>query len=353
MDNFSIYGEDETIMLQGTAWSAVSMSTLLNDPDGVSGGKVFQIKNSTSFQPSLIVPTATDVINVAFRWYVSTQPENSSRCPDVEFRDVDNSVRYIVRQTVVGGLELVRTDGAGSVIDNIELAGFTTVATSGAVLSNAVWNHVEVSLNRTTGVYTIWVEGVSVLNGTDVSPATGNTSIVAFRENWLPSAGSSNANIYIKDLVISDNNGSVNNAQIGSVQVVTLSPNGDVSSGWTRSSGSTDYELVDELTPDDANYIEAGSTLPAASIMTLSNLPPDIVGIRALQTMVRALKTDGGDATLKVSLVSGVDEDAGATHAVPTSAQYEWDISEFDPATAALWTPIAVDAVNIKIDRTL
>lgn len=354
MDNFSIYGTNTANVVAGTPWNAVGgSSSLQDDPDGVSGGKVLRVRAGVSTPASLVLPTATDVTYIAFRWWCSSLPTSNSEGQDVELRDGSNSIRYVLRVTATGALVLTRTDGAGSTVDSGDISGFTDVATSANVISSGAWYHIEWFMNRTTGAYEVRVEGITVLSGTDGSPATGDTGIVSWRDEWVSSA-SNGFSIFIKDLVIADDNGSVNNSFIGTVQVVTLSVNSDVSSGWTKSTGTSDYELLDETTPNDADYIEAeDDPLPAASIMGLQDLPPDIVGVRALQTMVRGRKTDGGDATVVVSLLSSAAEDSGATHSLTTSFQYEWDISELDPNTAAVWNPVAVDAATIKINRTL
>jgi hypothetical protein len=157
----------------------------------------------------------------------------------------------------------------------------------------------------------------------------------------------------MKDLVFWDGSGSSNNSFLGPVAVYTLKVNGDVSSGWTTSTGTTQYTLLDETTPDDTDYISADTTLPAAAIFDMEDLGPDIVGVRGIQTMVRAKKSDGGDATLQVSLKSGASIDLGSTHNVTTSMKYWFDISEFDPATGSAWDPIAVNAAKLKVDRTV
>ena len=354
MDNFSIYGTSTANMIAGTAWaSAGGASTLQNDPDGVSGGKVLKVNAGVSTPARLTLPVETDVTYIAFRWWCSNLPTGANEGQDVEIRDSNNNIRYVLYVNPTGRLVLVRTDGAGDVISTGDLSGFTTLeTTTSPVVGSGAWYHVEWFMNRTTGEYEVRVEGVTVMSGTDGSPATGDTGIVSWRDEWVSSA-SNGFSIFIKDLVIGDDNGSVNTEWIGTVQVLTLTPDGDVSSGWARSSGTSDYELIDELTPDDADYIEAeDDPLPAASIVTLSDLPVDIVAVRALQTMVRTFKTDGGDGTLQASIISNGSEDSGLEHAVSLSARYEWDISEIDPDTAGAWTPIAVNAATLKIDRT-
>ena len=353
MENFSIYGDIQANLIAGTPWTLQTNDQLRDDPDGVSGGKVLRTMTSNGGGGRLILPTATDVIYVAWRWWIVDLPFSGDNGSSVQIRDTNADIRYLVRVTPVGSLQLVRTDGAGDTISSVEVAGFTILSTSGNVINDGLWQHCEFFLNRTTGAYTFKVEGVTIMTGTDGAPATGDTAIVSFRNPWT-NFDSPGPTTYIKDVVFADDAGSVNNAGIGSVQVITLSPNADVSSGWTRSSGLADFSLVDELVPNDAGFIQAeDDPLPAASIMELSSLPPDVVAVRALQTMVRGLKSDGGDATLVVSVVSNATDDDGAAHAVGTSVGYSWDVSELDPDGGGAWTPVKVNLARIKINRTV
>lgn len=103
----------------------------------------------------------------------------------------------------------------------------------------------------------------------------------------------------------------------------------------------------------DNSFIAADSTPPAASTFNMTNLDAEVVTVKGLMTFCRAYKTDGGTANLQVSLVSGASTDNGADRPVTTTPTTWMDISELDPATAAAWTPIAVNAVKLKIDRTV
>lgn len=355
MDNFSFYGTDVNNLLLGP-WGALSSGSLANDPDGVSSGKVLRtaVSATGAFATRLVVPSPDEAIGVAFRTWVNSLPSTDGRGAAVSFKTAGNSHIVTLHITPTGQLRLVNTDGEGTGLDALDTANIgTQVAITGPLVVGAgQWNHIEFFYDNTDGTYEVRVEGVQVLAGTDAGFTGTTIGNVEFLAHFNSTSSGAPAN-YIKDLVVWDTTGSQNNTFIGSVFVVALPVNSDVSSGWTRSSGSTDYELLDELTPNDTDYIEAADTLPAASIMGFENLPADVVGVRGLMSMVRALKTDGGDANLQVSLISGGNADAGADTAVGASAGYIWDISEIDPNTASLWSPSAVDAATIQIDRTL
>jgi hypothetical protein len=159
--------------------------------------------------------------------------------------------------------------------------------------------------------------------------------------------------MYVKDFVAWDTAGSQNNDFLGSVQVYTLQLDGDVSFNWDTSSGTVGYELIDELTPDDAGYISAGDPPPAASEFGFENLPVDITSVKGLLTVARMRKTDGGDGQVQMGLLSGVDADLGTDRPITTAFTYYWDVSELNPTTLAAWTPTEVDDAVVTIDRTV
>ena len=109
--------------------------------------------------------------------------------------------------------------------------------------------------------------------------------------------------------------------------------------------------MIDEQDPNDADFISAGDPPPSPAVFTVSNLPPDIVGVKALIPVVRARKIDGGDGNIQVGL-TGTATDLGADRPITTAFTYFWDVSELSPDTAAAWTPVEVDAVKLQIDRT-
>jgi len=354
MDNFQIYGTSLTALNAGTPWfnTSAGSSALVTDPDPSASGRVFRVGNAVSTQPSFAVPTATDEPRLCWRWWVGGLDPTSGGNSAVYLSAANGDIQYCLHMMPNGAIRLLHVDGSqGTRMDSYALP---VVFLTGPVISTDAWQHFEWYSNFTTGAYELRLEGVVIASGTDSNGAVGgDCGLVAFRANGLAGESQPSELPHIKDFIFADANGSVNNGEIGTVQVVTLTPDSDVSSGWTPSTGTSDYEMVDELVPDDADYIQAeDDPLPAASIMGLSNLPPDVVAIRALQTMVRANKSDGGDAFLTVSVKSNGSDDDGANQAVLTSPSYIWDVSELDPDGGVAWTPAKVDAAEIQIDRT-
>lgn len=343
MDNFQFYGTSTSKMLDGLPWSAV-VGSLTTDPDPNASGNVLRlssaVNNSNTADTRLSLPTVTNKVGCGMRFYMGVLPSSSGVRPVIlGYRNLSNNKIYDWIIETNGSLSLY--DGSGTLI----------ATTTNPVMAPRSWFHYEFYVDLNVGTYEARIEGVTVLSGSGLT-LLQNVYLVGMspRQNLGSNTGAQN---YMKDFILWDSAGSNNNTFLGPVAVFLLKVNGDVSSGWTRSAGSTDYELLDETTPNDTDYITADDTPPAASIMTLEDLGPEIVGVRGLQMMARAKKSDGGDATLQLSMLSDGSEDLGATHAVTTAFKYWWDVSELDPSTGSLWDPIAVNEATIKINRTV
>lgn len=352
MENFQSYGPETYIstgnvdaLLQGLPW-AQAYGGLVTDPDVNASGYVWQLGIGSVYGDNRIaLPSVTDKVGVAFRRYIANLPTSDShRCVLASFRDAANLELY--------GF-VIETNGAISLYKEQALGGYSFASkldtTTNPVMAPQSWFHYEIFLDLNAGEYEVRIEGVPVMSGTGL---TLLENIYSVNFGVRTGTGNTPTDSYMKDFVLWDGSGTDNNDFVGPVSVFTLRPNGDVSSGWTRSAEDFDYKVLDDITPDDTNYISADDTPPAASIVELTNLSDEIVGIRGLQMMVRARKSDGGDAVLQLSMLSDGSEDLGATHSITTAYKYWFDVSELDPGTGAAWDPIAVNEATFKINRT-
>ena len=200
------------------------------------------------------------------------------------------------------------------------------------------------------GTLEVRVEGIPVIELTGLN--LGSLPVAQVTP-YTGESGSAERTYMIKDYVVWDDTGSINNDFLGSVLVYNLSPTSDVALNWTPSTGSTGYEILDNIPPVDSDYISAGDPPPSPYVAGLSDLPLDVTSVRALQTMVRAAKSDGGDGSLQVSLISNGTTGNGADRPITVAQTYWIDIFETDPDTTGAWTVSAVNAVDLQIDRTL
>lgn len=350
MDNFAIYGGTNTLLTNGVyAQASTLFATLPDDPDPSATGKVLKLAGTdTQDQPvRKVLTTANPTVGVAMRLWMGSLPNTDQMSPSpMQFLDVGANVHVAVWVRTTGAIFVTRGGFAGTVI----------ASTAGPVLLANAWQHIEtkVKIHDTTGTVEIRVDGVPVLTATGLD--TASTADVTCRQvafnNKATNTGAS-VTMYIKDFITWDNLGSANTDFLGTCQVISLTPNGDNSFNWTPSTGTTGFNLIDDVPPnDDTDYISAADPPPAASSFTLTNLPVDVTSVKALQTMVRARKTDGGDGSLQTSMISGASTGNGTDRPITVAFTYWFDVFETDPATSAAWIPAAVDAAKIKINRT-
>lgn len=350
-DNFSFYGSGVAgaeNMMDGLPYAFLanaSSTQLPTDPDGVSSGRVLSIigtnNNSNLVDSRMAVPTPVKTLGCGARFYRTSLPStNGVRPVIIGYRSPANARMYDL---------VVEPNGALSVYDlNSALIATTTIP----VFSTNTWQHIEMKINSETGAIEVRREGVPVLTANEAVPQNALIGIIGWtnRQNLTSNTA---LGLYMKSLVVWDTTGTRNNDFMGTVNVVGCPVMSDVSNaGWTPSTGTDIYSLLDESTPDDADYASAAAA--AASVeMSLGDVPADTTSVRGVITVVRAMKTDGGDAKLQVSLKSVAAYDLGVEHAITPTATYWWDVSEEDPNTASPWTPGTFNDASIRINRTL
>lgn len=360
-DNFQTYGTTRANMLDGIyaeiTEGGVTAVSLVTDPDPSASGRVLRIREvvdtTNPYEGGslrFVFPgAALGTVGVAARFWLSVLPTGSGVTPQPFVLIDTNGTRQLTLQILPDGrLRLFR----GTILG-------TTLATSTLpVITAQAWNHIEfkATIDNAAGATEVRVNGVEVdgltLTSVDTRDGLATVSSVAF-QYALYSGTDASRYMYVKDFVAWDTTGSQNNDFLGSVQVYTLTLDADVSFNWTPSTGTTGYNLIDETTPSDADYISAGDPPPSASEFSFTNLPVDITSVKGLLTVARMRKTDGGDGQVQMGLVSGVDTDLGTDRPITTAFTYYWDVSELSPATAAAWTPTEVDDATVTINRTL
>lgn len=145
-----------------------------------------------------------------------------------------------------------------------------------------------------------------------------------------------------------------------SLDTVAVLPKDGVSTSFAFSnvSGVTWANLgglgTDPRRTQDGSYLSASDTATTPMSFEFDNLPDDVTSVRGLIMVSRHKKSDGGDANIQMALSpNGTDWDSGADRPITTAFQYDFDVSEASPDTALAWTPIEVNNLKGRIDRTV
>lgn len=359
-DDFTRYGTgsvSRSNMLDGLPYAVlgddgVGTRNVVNDPDG-EGGLAYRIGQNgplweSDFRTALPSPVSGTVGTCFRAWFSSLPALSQNRPVFVGYQLVSGAYLVYARLEQNGSIQIFRRTSAASSTMVLATDSVTPL------VSPSSWNHFEFIHNVATGEGSLYINGIERVTWTGVPIDAGNIALVNFS---CRSAFNGDSTMYVKDYVIWDGTGSVNNSVMGTVLVGRLSPNADIALGdWTPSTGVTGWDLLAKTTPDDSTYLSAADTpMPSADMrFEMSDLPPDVTSIRGLISVTRHRKVDGGDGNLQTALSpNGTDWDSGADRPITTSFQYDFDVSELSPATSAAWTPIEVDDLELRVDRTV
>ncbi len=312
-------------------------SVLINDNSSF-GGAAFG-----SYYRKAFPNGALTKVGIGFASYLPALPAVSV-AQRVIFRDFNNADQFYVHITTTGAIQAVRADGT------------VLGTTSGPVITAAAWNHIEIytEMSQTVGVVKVYINEVLVLNVTgvdNVNTALVETSQFIFRSR-ATSGESATSPWYIDDLFIYDETGTINNtAPLGDLNAYMLVPVADTAEAdWTKSTGTDGYALIDETTPNDADYIQAANA-GDRSDFDLTDIPTTINFVAGLFAHTRALKTDAGGAVLRTSIQQGSDTLAGDNKAITTAATWWFQEFEIDPSTGARFNREGVNTAKVRFDR--
>lgn len=231
----------------------------------------------------------------------------------------------------------LETSGLISVYRSTTLLG---TSSAGFTANTYAYFEIKAKVHNTTGTVDVKLNETSVLSLSGIDTQNGGTGFLnAFFLSTEMSSGSDTAgqNIDWDDLYVCDSAGSVNNTFLGDVRITCLTPSGAGNSAQFTPSTGSNYQNVDDSTPDgDATY---NSSATVGNKDTFAFTDPAAGGtIKGLQFASYAKKSDAGSRSLAhVTRHSGTDYDE-ATVALGTAYAFVMQIQELNPGTAAAWT---------------
>jgi len=171
-----------------------------------------------------------------------------------------------------------------------------TIALGGTIPSGTMaCVEMYVKLNNTTGRLVAKIDGAQVIDFTGDTQASDTFNTAAFLYTGYYHYGAAG---YLDDIAINDTTGSVNNSWIGGGGIRLMPVNGaGVHTALTPSVGSN-YQCVDEVPPNDADYVSTtiskDSDADQYDLYTLSNAALPASGtVSAACLFVRAQAVDG------------------------------------------------------------
>lgn len=248
------------------------------------------------------------------------------------------------------------------------------IGSASSALSASTWYRVEVFVDTTTISSTdaeLRLDGVSIASSTAENLAAG-----VDRLTWGSSA-SGTTDLYFDDIAINDSTGRADNWP-SEGKIVHMNPNADGDNvAWAASAGS-DFETVDEVTPDTADYISSQTNghiddfdLESASSAGMTN--GDTVKLVSVGLRLRPCGTttafpctageDNPTYNARIKASSGGTTEDGATVTMTNSTTYytndddttnlnKLTIYDLPGTSTAKWTTADLDTTQIGVRNT-
>jgi hypothetical protein len=204
------------------------------------------------------------------------------------------------------------------------------------------WYYIEFTVTiNASGSYNLYIDDTLVSSETGVD--TNETTGTDVDEVWFHGPDSVNeGEHYLDDIYIRDDA----TRHGANTRVVALAPDGaGNSSGFTPSAGSN-YENLDETSPDDATSYNASTSSGSIDLVTLGDLPAQVTTVYGVEVQTVSTR----DVQLPTELAHVVRTNAtnyeGAAIAMADVWKRDITLWENNPNTAAAWTPTQVNGLE-------
>lgn len=255
--------------------------------------------------------------------------------PDVAFYDGTPTIQCGMKVDANGAINVYRYTS--------ETAGTLLGASANGVIQPNTWHYieVEVTISDTVGVFKVYVDGVQQVNLTGLdnkNTANAYASNIRFSS---ASASGWNMSLDVDDFYLTDAA-----TKLGERRVETIYPTSDVAQGFARSTGATNYTLVDEAQVNgDTDYVQ-GSSVGDTDTYGLGDLSSTPTAVDAVQVISFAEKTDAGSRSFALQVKSGATTSDGSNYALAASyGKFERLLTQ-DPNGPTAWTASAVNALQ-------
>jgi hypothetical protein len=263
---------------------------------------------------------------------------------DPDTYSVSDTVRLYFR--LDGGTDIqLRWDKVNATYD-LYIDGLKVADGSWGLPSNA-WHHLQLYTTVDASIGTVKAR----LNGHLIIDYTGNTAPNAdtgatYLYCWTYSPTFALADFYWDDLAIGYG------GFLGDCACVTSIVNGDtVLAEWTPSIGVAHYAVLDEVPPNDGDYVETDNDGDADEL-TISTYDGVTYKPLAVVACARAAMVAATGDSIRVGIDSGgVDEVTESL--LSTSVEYYDHIANLNPNGAIPWTAIAINALKVRYESVI
>lgn len=371
-DGFDHYGLTETFMLDNE-YASVGSAVLSTAQFATGTHSIYMNQtdpgqnNQFSLRKVLASPVAK--MGAAARFYFPTMPDGLVGGTIFDFLSsapANPHVSCIVDAN--GALRFLR----GRDYFTINGENGTLIAQTDPLIGAAAWNHIEVQINidNSVGWVRVAVNGVHRYQALNLDTRNGSDTLIYSVSQSCGITGATSAgDFYMDDYYMYDFTGDsavdtdwcpttdagtgVATGYIGDLQGMYLPANGDTAeSDWQLSTGTDAYALVDEVDPDDADFLYS-NTVDDLTELEFLDLPEEITYVRGVDFIGRMSKADAGAAFTKFGMKSVVDIEDADERPLTVEASYWRDQFNVDPDSGARWTRASLNAAWLRLIRSL
>ena len=223
------------------------------------------------------------------------------------------------------------TWGAGNIIEQ------NSVTT---LIGVNVWYFLEIKVTfGSNAAYEVKIDEQTVLQGTGNTTNTGNDYASRVQ------LGGVDPTFYYDDFYVLDTSGTVANDFLGDTRIQTIGPDNDNDVHLDPSTGSVNYQLVDDVPVNTVDYVS--SNVPNEyDIYGLSDLSYVPLSIHGIQTTVVANKDNSGNRSVKPLVKTGATTVEGPAHILSSTWQGFYDVWTVNPATGVAWTGLEINGLE-------
>lgn len=225
------------------------------------------------------------------------------------------------------------------------------VASTSQILVDSTNYHIQVHvlISDAGGIIDVRID--DVLKGTFTGDTKPGSDTTVNKIRW----GGNNGNARWDTLTLNNTSGSSDNSWPGVRRVSRLAPSGPgfYVNNWSRNTGSTNWEAVDEVPPDDDTTYLFTTTANLYESFSMSDFSISNANIQALLTSAVAKKDSG-----TVQLAVGIRDDDNSTNyfGVNGSLGTSYGVLEerrtVDPSTGVAFNIAGVNSTQALIDST-
>lgn len=301
-----------------------------------SGGYALVLSLATSQQATIAFTAAAEV-------YI----QQSFQYTNAQAQDFVVSKWQSAAGTILGTLVI---DGTSKYLKTYTGDSATLVATGTHAIDVNTQYLIElhIKIADANGTIQVMVDENSDSSFTGDTQPGADTTVGRYMLNAVKLAGVGTS--YVDDVIVCNTSGTKFNTWIGGLKIINLSPTGDDTVTWTPSTGVVNYGVVDDIPVVSTDHVNT-NTNDQKDILTLADLPAEVVNIQAVQAWAFIAKTATSTPTkANVGVISGAAESASSDATLLISGSRITHILESDPNGTIDWTDDAVDALKLRYE---